>query len=89
MVIPPTTAVAGMETRLKLDRCVVVGNGEVMRVFCEEDNDDENENIAVVVTDASGVDVSEMLAEIVDIVGFRTRKEGKGGKYNGGVPLKE
>lgn len=75
MVIPPMTAVAGMETRLKLDEfedSVIVEGGELRRVLGEDDGDEEgddngNENIAVVVTNASEVEVSERLAEIADI----------------------
>ena len=95
MVIPPTTAVAGMEMRLKLDECediaVGVSGGEVpgKDKYDEEDNDNGNENIAVVVTDASEVEVSEMLAEIADIVRLETNKEGNGGDDKGGVSLKE
>lgn len=69
-----------METRLKLDKCedIAVG-GEVTSVPGDEkaegeDNDNGNENIPVVVADASKVEVSEMLVEIVDIVGLRTQK---------------
>jgi len=81
MVIPPTTAVAGMEKRLKLD----VGEDIVVvdeTVLGEDDNNNEedsgNENIGVVVTDASDVDisVSEMVAEIADIVKLEAEKRG-------------
>jgi hypothetical protein len=90
MVILPTPAVAGIETRLKLDECediaVGVSGGEVPD---KDDNDSGNENIAVVVTDASEVEVSEMLSEIADIVGTKAKKGGKGGNDKGGVPLEE
>jgi len=84
-----------METRLKLGECediaVGVSGGEVpgKDKGDEGDNDNGNENIAVVVTDASEVEVSEMLAEIVDIVETKTKNEGKGGNEKGGTPLKE
>jgi len=81
MVIPPTAAVAGMETRLKLD----LGEDMVVvdaTVLGEDDNkeDNGNENIGVVVTDASdasgSVSESEMVAEMADILKLEANKRG-------------
>jgi len=65
--------VAGMEMRLKLDL------GENMLVVDNEKEEDSgNENIGLVVIDASDIDISvfEMVAEIADIVKLEAEKRG-------------